>query len=61
MPFIMTADEAANKIAAIIEKRKTYAVIPWQMAVVARLMHVLPRFLFDPLAARSRRKPRRTG
>jgi hypothetical protein len=31
------------------------------MAVVARLMHVLPRFLFDPLAARSRRKPRRTG
>ena len=61
MPFIMTADEAANKIAAIIEKRKTYAVIPWQMAVVARLMHVLPRFLFDPLAARSGRKPRRTG
>ena len=61
MPFIMTADEAANKIAVIIEKRKTYAVIPWQMAVVARLMHVLPRFLFDPLAARSRRKPRRTG
>jgi short-subunit dehydrogenase len=61
MPFIMTADEAANKIAVIIEKRKTYAVIPWQMAVVARLMHVLPRFLFDPLAARSGRKPRRTG
>jgi hypothetical protein len=61
MPFIMTADEAANKIAVIIEKRKTYAVSPWQMAVVARLMHVLPRFLFDPLAARSGRKPRRTG
>lgn len=61
MPFIMTADEAANKIAVIIKKRKTYAVIPWQMAVVARLLHVLPRFLFDPLAARSGRKPRRTG
>lgn len=59
MPFIMTADEAAAKIAAIIARRKTYAVIPWQMAVVARLMHVLPRFIYDPLAARSGRKPRR--
>lgn len=61
MPFIMTADEAAEKIAGIIAQRKTYAVIPWQMAVVARLMHVLPRFLYDPLAAKSGRKPRRTG
>ena len=58
MPFIMTADVAARKIAALIERRKTYAVIPWQMAVVARLMHVLPRFIYDPLAFRSGRKPR---
>ncbi len=59
MPFIMTAKTAAEKIAAIIAKRKCYAVIPWQMAIVARLMHVLPRFIYDPLAARSGRKPRR--
>lgn len=59
MPFIMTAETAAGKIAAIIAKRKSYAVIPWQMAIVARLMHVLPRFIYDPLAARSGRKPRR--
>lgn len=59
MPFIMTADEAAAKIADIIAARKTYAVIPWQMAAVARLMHVLPRFIYDPLASRSGRKPRR--
>lgn len=59
MPFIMTADVAAGKIAAIIARRKTYAVIPWQMAIVARLMHVLPRFIYDPLAAKSGRKPRR--
>ena len=57
----MTADEAAAKIADIITKRKTYAVIPWQMAVVSRLMHVLPRFIYDPLAAKSGRKPRRTN
>jgi short-subunit dehydrogenase len=61
MPFIMTADEAAGKIAAIITRRRTYAVIPWQMAIVARLMHVLPRFIYDPLAAKSGRKPRRSS
>ncbi len=59
MPFIMTAETAADKIATIIARGKTYAVIPWQMAIVARLMHVLPRFIYDPLAARSGRKPRR--
>jgi short-subunit dehydrogenase len=59
MPFIMTAETAAEKIATLIARRKTYAVIPWQMAIVARLMHVLPRFIYDPLASRSGRKPRR--
>lgn len=59
MPFIMTTATAAEKIAAIIARRKTYAVIPWQMAIVARLMHMLPRFIYDPLAAKSGRKPRR--
>ena len=59
MPFIMTAETAAEKIATIITRRKDYAVIPWQMAVVARLMHVLPRFIYDRLAAKSGRKPRR--
>lgn len=59
MPFIMTADAAAGKIVSIIERKQTYAVIPWQMAIVARLMHVLPRWLYDPLAAKSGRKPRR--
>lgn len=59
MPFMMSAETAAAKIAGIIARRKVYAVIPWQMAVVARLMHVLPRFLYDALAAKSGRKPRR--
>ena len=59
MAFMMTAAAAARKIATIIARRKTYAVIPWQMAVVARLMHVLPRWIYDPLAAKSGRKPRR--
>jgi short-subunit dehydrogenase len=59
MPFIMTPDEAATKIARLIERRTSYAVIPWQMAIVARLMHVLPNALHDRLFARAPRKLRR--
>jgi short-subunit dehydrogenase len=59
MPFIISAESAAEKIAAIIARRKTHAVLPWQMAIVARLMHVLPRWIYDPLAARAGYKPRR--
>lgn len=60
MPFILEADDAARRIAAVIERRRTYAVLPWQMALVARLMHILPRWAYDPLAARAGRKPRRS-
>ena len=59
MPFLMSADGAAAKVVALIGRGRTYAVIPWQMAVVARLLHVMPRWLYDRLAARAPRKPRR--
>ncbi len=59
MPFIISAETAAEKIVTVIAKRKTHAVLPWQMAIVARLMHVLPRWIYDPVAARARYKPRR--
>lgn len=59
MPFMMTAETAAQKIAGIIDARKIHAVLPWQMAVITRLMHVLPRWAYDPLASRAGRKPRR--
>ncbi len=59
MPFLMSADEAAEKIASIIERGKLFAVIPWQMALVARVLHVLPNWLYDRLTAGAPRKPRR--
>lgn len=59
MPFIISAETAAEKIVAVIARRKTFAVLPWPMAIVARLMHVLPRWIYDPLAARAGYKPRR--
>jgi short-subunit dehydrogenase len=59
MPFLMSADRAAKNIASLIARGKEFAVIPWQMAVVARLLRVLPNWLYDRLAANRKRKPRR--
>lgn len=59
MPFLMGADEAAAKIASLIARGKAYSVIPWQMALIARILHVLPNWAYDRLVAGARRKPRR--
>ena len=58
MPFMLPVDVAARRIARVIERGTSFAVVPWQMGVVARLMRLLPNGLFDALAARSGRKPR---
>lgn len=58
MPFILSADDSARKIAGVIESGKTFAVIPWQMAIVARVMRVLPNWLYDRLFGNAPRKPR---
>lgn len=59
MPFIITADDFARRFARALDGGKTYAVIPWPMAIVARLLAVLPNALFDATFSRSGRKPRR--
>lgn len=58
MPFRMSADAAAAKVARLIEKRRAESIIPWQMAVVASLMRCMPRALYDRLFERAPRKPR---
>ncbi len=59
MPFIMSAEAAARTIVSIISRRTSYAVIPWQMAWVARLLHMLPNWMYDRLFSRAPHKPRR--
>lgn len=61
MPFLMSADEAAAKIATLIARGKPYAVIPWQMALVARILRVLPNWLYDRIVEGVPRKPRRAA
>ena len=58
MPFLLAAEEVAEKIVRIIEKKILFAVIPWQMAIVARVLKILPNFLYDRLFANAPRKPR---
>lgn len=60
MPFLMSADDAAAKIAALIARGKSFSVIPWQMALVARALRVMPNWLYDPLFVNAPRKPRRS-
>jgi hypothetical protein len=57
---MMSAEAAAAKIRSVIERRRGYVVIPWQMALVAKLLRVLPNGVFDRLFARTPRKPRRS-
>ena len=58
MPFLLSADESARRIARAIAARRRLAVIPWQMAAVASLLRILPGWLYDRLGARAPRKPR---
>ena len=58
MPFILPADEAARRFAAAIARGTSYTVIPWQMGVVAKLLRLLPNWLYDRLFAAAPRKPR---
>lgn len=60
MPFLLSAETAARKIASIIGRGKTFAVIPWQMALGARVMRALPNRIYDRLFASAPRKPRRS-
>jgi len=58
MPFILEADEAARRMAHAIERQTAYAVIPWQMGLVGRVLKLLPRGLYDRLFAHAPHKPR---
>jgi short-subunit dehydrogenase len=58
MPFLLSADEAAPRIARAIAARRRVAVIPWQMALVSVGLRLMPDWLYDYLASRAPRKPR---
>ena len=58
MPFLMQADDFANRAFEAIQRGVSYRVIPWQMGIVAKLMRLLPNAVFDKLVSGRARKPR---
>ena len=59
MPFLMRAEDFADRALRAIEAGASYRVIPWQMGVVAKLMRSLPNPLFDRAVQGRGRKKRR--
>ena len=59
MPFLMPVDVFAQKAVEAIHRGVRFTVLPWQMGIVAKLLHVLPRWLYDLAFARAPRKPRK--
>ncbi|MBU4612970.1 SDR family oxidoreductase [Achromobacter sp. GG226] len=58
MPFLMSPHRFARKAVNAIAAGRRQAVIPWQMAIAARLLRIVPVPLFDLFARRAPRKPR---
>jgi short-subunit dehydrogenase len=58
MPFLMQPDAFAQRAYRAIEAGDSYRVIPWQMAIVAGVLRLLPDKAFDRLFAGRPRKKR---
>lgn len=58
MPFILAPEEAVRRMARVIERGSSFAVVPWQMGVVGWVMRRLPNWLYDRLFANAPHKPR---
>ena len=61
MPFLMPADRFAAKAADAISRGASYAVIPWQMGVVAKLLRALPNAVYDFAFSRAPHKARKAA
>lgn len=57
MPFLMQVDDFADQAVRAIRAQVSYRVIPWQMGVLAKLLRILPNWLYDrALGSRPRKK-----
>lgn len=57
MPFLMQVEDFADRAFRSIAAGESYRVIPWQMGLVAKLLRLLPNWLYDKvLAGRPRKK-----
>lgn len=60
MPFLMDADVFAEKALQALAAKRRFIIIPWQMAMVARLMRLLPASVWDWIMKKAPHKARRS-
>jgi short-subunit dehydrogenase len=58
MPFLMPVDQFARQVVETIARGDSYRVIPWQMGYVAKLLRLLPNWLYDYAFAKAPHKKR---
>lgn len=58
MPFLTSPDQFAQRAFATIRSGTSYRVIPWQMGVVAKVLRMLPNWLYDLAFSNAPRKAR---
>lgn len=58
MPFLLDVDVAVGKMARAIEQRRRFVIVPWQMAIVGRVLKLLPAWLWEVLTRKFKHKPR---
>jgi short-subunit dehydrogenase len=58
MPFIIGVEDAVVRFARAIERKDSFAVIPWKMGMAARVLRILPNWVYDRVFSRMPRKPR---
>ena len=58
MPFLIDADDAAARFARAIAAKTSFTVIPWNMGIGARILRVVPNWLYDRVFSHMPRKPR---
>jgi NAD(P)-dependent dehydrogenase (short-subunit alcohol dehydrogenase family) len=61
MPFLMAPDKFATRAAQVIAAGDSYAVIPWQMGVVAKVLRLLPNAVYDWAFSKAPHKPRKAA
>ena len=58
MPFLMQPDDFADQAHRAIRAQVSYRVIPWQMGVLAKILRLLPNWLYDRALGNRPRKKR---
>jgi short-subunit dehydrogenase len=58
MPFLIDVDEAVVRFARAIDAKTSFTVIPWSMGIAARILRLVPNWLYDRIFSHMPRKPR---